>query len=109
LFEGRADQIAARLLHAAQEHPPLANDLRREAGYFQDNHRRMQYQALREDGFPIGSGLVESGCKRFRARFNGAGMRWSRPGIERLIPIRAAIMSQHFDQVWRQVYKSPPK
>jgi hypothetical protein len=108
LFEGHADQIAARLLQAAQAHPTLANDLRREAGYFQDNHRRMQYQELREDGFPIGSGMVESGCKRFRARFNGSGMRWSRPGIERLIPIRAAIMSQHFDQVWQQAYKLPP-
>jgi hypothetical protein len=108
LFEGHADQIAARLLQAAQAHPTLANDLRREAGYFQDNQRRMQYQELREDGFPIGSGMVESACKRFRARFNGSGMRWSRPGLERLIPIRAAIMSQRFDQLWQQAYKLPP-
>src|ERR1035437_4232177 len=34
--------------------------------------------------------VVESGCKQFRARFAGAGMRWSRPGAENLIPIRAA-------------------
>ena len=75
LFEGHADQIAARLLKAAQKHPTVADGLRREAGYFQDNHPRMQYQELREDGFPIGSGMVESGCKRFRKRFTGAGMR----------------------------------
>jgi len=108
LFEGHADQIAAQLPKAAQKNTPVADHLRREAGYFQDNHRRMQYQELREDGFPIGSGMVESGCKRFRKRFTGAGMRWSRPSIECLIPIRAAIMSHHFDQAWQAAYKSPP-
>jgi hypothetical protein len=107
LFGGHADQIASGLLQAAKKHSSLADGLRREAGYFRNNHSRMQYQELREDGFPIGSGMVESGCKRFRARFNGAGMRWSRPGIERLIPIRAAIMSHHFDQVWQRAYKPP--
>jgi hypothetical protein len=76
---------------AARTKPAVAAELRREAGYFLDNQRRMQYQELREDGFPIGSGMVESGCKRFRARFNEAGMRWSRPGIKRLLPVRAAI------------------
>jgi len=107
LFEGHAEQLAARLLEVAQDHPAGADALRREAGYFRDNHSRMQYQELREDGFPIGSGMVESGCKRFRARFNGAGMRWSRPSIGRLIPIRAAILSRHFDQTWQTAYKSP--
>ena len=109
LFEGHADRIATCLLQAAKKRPTIADGLRREAGYFSHNHARMQYQELREDGFPIGSGMVESGCKRFRARFVGAGMRWSRPSIERLIPIRAAIMSHHFDQLWSRVYKSPQK
>ena len=30
-----------------------------------------QYPELREDGFLIGSGMVESACKPFRTRFNG--------------------------------------
>lgn len=108
LFEGHADRIADQLLKAAQQHTPAADGLRREAGYFQEYAHRMQYQELREDGFPIGSGMVESGCKRFRKRFTGAGMRWSRPCIERLLPIRAAIMSRRFDQAWQAAYTSPP-
>lgn len=107
LFEGHAEQIAQDLRQAAPTKPAVAEGLHREAGYFQDHQRRMQYQELREDGFPIGSGMVESGCKRFRARFNGAGMHWSRPGIERLLPIRAAIMGRCFDHAWQNVYKSP--
>lgn len=62
---------------------------------------------LREDGFTIGSGMVESGCKQFRARFTGSGMRWSRPGVERLLPVRAAILSRRFDQAWNAAYSSP--
>jgi hypothetical protein len=46
----------------------LDKDLRAEAGYFEHNQRRMQYLEMREAGFPIGSGMVESGGKQFRAR-----------------------------------------
>ena len=58
--------------------------------------------------FPIGSGMVESGCKRFRARLARPGMRWSRPGAERLIPVRAAILSECFDEVWSAANNWPP-
>jgi hypothetical protein len=107
LFQGHADGIAAELTLRAASQPSAANDLRREACYFQDNQHRMQYQELREDGFPVGSGMVESACKQFRARLAGSGMRWSRPGIERLLPIRAAIMGHSFDDLWRAAYKPP--
>ena len=107
LFQGHADRLAEQLRAAATTHPSTADVLRREAGYFHENQRRMQYMELREDGFPIGSGMVESGCKQFRQRFTGPGMRWSRTGIERLLPIRAAIMSQRFQQLWKAVYTSP--
>lgn len=101
LFQGHADRIAAELMQTS------APDARGEASYFQDHQPRMPYQELREDGFPVGSGMVESACKQFRARLAGSGMRWSRPGIERLLPIRAAIMSHRFDDLWRAAYKPP--
>lgn len=108
LYQGQAWKVAATLHELAEEFPRARKELQTEAGYFESNKRRMQYLELREEGFPIGSGMVESGCKQFRARFTGAGMRWSRAGAERLIPIRAAILSDRFDEVWRSAYKSPP-
>ena len=107
LYQGHALRIAERLRELAHSHRRVANGLRKEAGYFEHNQRRMQYLETREDGFPIGSGMVESGIKQFRARFTRSGMRWSRSGAERLLPIRAAILSERFDQVWAAVYKSP--
>ena len=102
LFQGHADQIAARLTQASS--PALQT----EADYFDKHKRRMQYLEFREDGYPIGSGMVESEAKQFKARFCGPGMRWSRAGAERLIPIRAAIMGHQFDTLWPLVYNSPP-
>jgi hypothetical protein len=109
LFQGHADQIAHTLQQKAVGNSQRAKDLRTEAQFFENNKRRMQYLEFREDGYLIGSGPVESGAKQFKARFTGPGMRWSRAGIERLIPVRAAIMSSQFDDLWPSLYcNSPP-
>lgn len=105
LFEGQAAAVADCILEAAGRKRRVAKDLRLQAGYFRDNQRRMQYLEMRENEFPIGSGMVESGCKQFRERFTGPGMRWSRPGAERLLPVRAAILSRRFDALWARAYR----
>jgi hypothetical protein len=107
LFEGHAERVADCIARHANGKRKTAKELRVQAGYFRDNQRRMQYLELREDGFPIGSGLAESGCKQFRARFTGPGMRWSRTGAERLLPVRAAIMSNRYDKFWSALQAAP--
>jgi hypothetical protein len=109
LYQGHAQRIAQMIHRVSTAYPQqAAKMLRKEAAYLDKHKRRMQYMELREDGFVIGSGMVESGGKQFKSRFCGSGMRWSRDGIERLIPIRAAIMSRCFDTTWQAVYNSPP-
>ncbi len=107
LYQGHAWYVAEQIQALARTHPRVAKQLRAEAGYFENNRRRMQYLELREAGFPIGSGMVESGCKQYRARFNGAGMRWTRAGAEHLLPIRTAILSRRFEERWASVSISP--
>lgn len=68
--------------------------------YFHTHQRRMRYQEFREEGYPIGSGTVESGIKQFKARLTGPGMRWSRPGVERMLGVRGAVIGHNFDQLW---------
>ena len=109
LFQGHAETIARELKQQADRQPSRAQTLRTEAHYFESNQRRMQYLEFREEGYLIGSGMVESGAKQFKSRFSGAGMRWSRPGIERLIPIRSAILSGQFDDLWGEAYQNSPQ
>jgi hypothetical protein len=100
LYQGHAAYIADRLSHEAQQRPAIADGLLKEAGYFRNNWRRMQYLEYRENGWPIGSGMVEGGAKQFEARMRGPGMRWSRPGAHRMLAIRAAVISGRFDERW---------
>ena len=108
LYQGHAVYLAAELKAQAKTHRRVAAAVRKEAGYFETNVRRMQYLETREDGFPIGSGMVESGIKQFRARLAGPGMRWNRPSVERILPLRATILSGRFDQVWSSIYQPLP-
>ncbi|MHB0878676.1 MAG: hypothetical protein ACYC5O_21765 [Anaerolineae bacterium] len=56
----------------------------------------MDYGQMREQCWPIVSGVVESAGKQYKSRFAATGMRWSRQGTERLLPGRSAIMSNRF-------------
>lgn len=91
LFQGSASLIAAHLQSAG---------LPEHALYFHTHQRRMQYQEFREQGYPIGSGTVESGVKKFKARLTGPGMRWNRPNAESMLIIRGAVLAGDFDDLW---------
>jgi hypothetical protein len=93
LFAGLIDRIIRPLDQAG-----LSDHSR----YFQVHRRRMQYQEFRENGYPIGSGTIESGIKQFKARLSAAGMRWSRPGAQRMLVLRAAVLGHDFDRLWRR-------
>jgi hypothetical protein len=79
-------ELVRKLSEPAKNLQEVADDLLSESRYFSKNKRRMRYLSLREEGYVIGSRMVESGCKKFKERFCGPGMRWSKGGIERLIP-----------------------
>ena len=103
-----ADQIALTITQLAEEKSAERENLLQQAGYFDHHKHRMGYLELRTDGWVIGSGMVESGGKRFKDRFTKAGMRWSRAGAERLLPFRGAVMCRRFDERWMVAYNSPP-
>jgi hypothetical protein len=60
------------------------------ANYLTENSSRMNYKALREAGYDIGSGLIESGCKMVvKNRMGGAGMRWEGAGATAVLNLSA--------------------
>lgn len=91
LFMGRIHRLTRPLDKAG---------LQKHSHYFHTHKRRMQYHAFREEGYPIGSGSVESAIKQFKARLTGPGMRWSRPSAEVMLILRAAVLSDSFDALW---------
>jgi hypothetical protein len=77
------------------------NNLAELATYFERHQRRMQYLEYREDGFPIGSGTVESGVKQFKQRLTGTGMRWNIHNAQRMLVIHASVLSRDFHTLWQ--------
>ena len=107
LYQGDVARIISSLKRSAKRKPTLAKDLTREAGYFENNKRRMNYLEMRNEGWLLGSGTVESGAKQIKARLAGPGMKWSRRGAEHLLLLRTEIMSERFRSSWKSAYQLP--
>ena len=70
--------------------------------YFRKNKSRMKYNEYLANGWPIGSGIVESACKTVVGkRFKQSGMIWSKKGLKALLQFRVAYMSGRYDELWR--------
>lgn len=70
--------------------------------YFERNEPRMQYKHYRKLGYPIGSGVVESGCKHVIAQRMKitASMSWSETRAENLLQLRCLVRSSQWDRFW---------
>ncbi|MDQ6659489.1 MAG: hypothetical protein M3Z24_00825 [Chloroflexota bacterium] len=57
---------------------PQMEDIGKKLAYLEKREARMQYPQYQSQGWPIGSGIVESGNKVvMQARLKGAGMHWA--------------------------------
>jgi len=111
LLNGRRNHVLRELRrHARSLGPPpggvadddprkvLADNLR----YFENNASRMHYDVYRRKGYPIGSGVVESGCKHVIAQRMKitASMSWSRKRAEAILQLRGLVRSRQWDAFW---------
>jgi len=97
-----------RLLQAARKlgtsgGAVLAAAVTTELGYFEKNLTRMRYGEFRRQGFFIGSGVVEAGCKTVVGlRAKQSGMRWTETGLLAVLHTRCALLGGQFDSFWQQ-------
>ena len=79
-----------------------AEAVEKELGYFVNNVARMQYGTFRRQGFFIGSGVVEAGCKTIiGSRCKQSGMFWGEPGAENILALRCIQSSRRLDEFWK--------
>jgi hypothetical protein len=97
LWEGEFDNVLSALqahINPNQEDDPIQKAIT----YFQNNRHRMCYPQFRAQGYQIGSGTIESGCKRvIGARLKQAGMTWTLQGARQVIKARAMFLSNEWD------------
>ncbi len=88
----------------AKTHPRkvLAENL----GYFQRHRQHMDYPTYRARGWPIGSGITESGVKRFGKRLKGTEQFWTIDGAEAILALRSLWLSE--DEVSQHYWLGSP-
>lgn len=70
--------------------------------YFVTNVERMQYGTFRKQGYFIGSGVIEAGCKTVvGSRCKQSGMFWSQTGAENILRLRCIKLSRSWENFWK--------
>lgn len=88
----------------------LKGDAMREFKYFSSNVARMKYDEYRNNGWFIGSGVIESGCKTvIGQRFKQSGMIWSLKGAKALLPLRTLYKSNRLEEFFQHLVKGLPQ
>jgi hypothetical protein len=77
-------------------------EVQRELDYLERNRTRMDYLRYRKQGWFIGSGVVEAGCKRvIGQRLKQSGMFWTEAGATAVLSLRCALLSAGgWDHLW---------
>ena len=85
----------------------IHEELRKLIGYFENNRHRTDYPTYRHNGWDIGSGPTEAGCKIIGERLKGSGMRWVEDGAATVAALRALYVSggKLWDGFWAQPHR----
>jgi hypothetical protein len=71
--------------------------------YLRKREPQMPYPQFQADGWPIGSGSVESGNKVvMQARLKGAGMRWRPSNVNPMLALRNMVYNERWCEGWQQ-------
>jgi hypothetical protein len=104
LDAGEVDVIIAAIKELAAHAPRVRDELRQQAEYFETNTLRMCYKYFRAQGFFVGSGVVEAGCKTVIGhRLKQSGMRWTVAGANAVIALRCQLLSDRWEEVWSRL------
>jgi hypothetical protein len=87
----------------------LERDLAQQKGiqehldYLRKREGLMQYPQFRQQGWPIGSGMVESANKNVvEARLKGTGMHWERNHVNPMLTLRNAVCNDRWRKMWQK-------
>lgn len=98
------DQIATVIAQAKamQQVLPGFVDPEDNVGFFERHQGRMRYGHYRKEGWFIGSGVVEAGCRNVVGkRLKQSGMFWSEAGATCVLNFRTLLLSNRFDSFWK--------
>ena len=108
LWSGKVKKVEAALEELGLDHKHWPDEVRQAPGYFEGNRKRMRYNEFRADGYPIGSGTVESGINTVvHHRMKRPGRGWERSNGQAMLAGLSELHSGRFDHAWTATLPSP--
>lgn len=94
------DALLTELRQLQSQHPQ-SKLIQENLTYLEKRVMQMQYPHFQEQGWPIGSGCVESANKLVvEARLKGAGMHWQRENVDPMLSLRNLVCSDRWSEDW---------
>ena len=104
LDEGRIEELAQGLEQQLPRKGKRRGQGLKKINYFVKRAEQMRYGEFRRQGFFVGSGVIEAGCKTLIGkRFKNSGMFWSRKGANAIIAARCCLYSGRFEDFWANI------
>ena len=105
LLEGRSSDVAGGIRRSATKRG-LSHAQRKGADkcadYLVAKRKLLHYEDYLPAGLPIASGVIEGACRHLvEDRLGITGARWTVPGAEAVLRLRALRSSGNFDEYWR--------
>jgi len=105
LLEGRSSDLAGGIRRSATKRglsPEQRKGADACADYLVAKRKLLHYEVYLPAGLPITSGVIEGACRHLvEDRLGITGARWTVPGAEAVLQLRALRSSGDFDEYWR--------
>lgn len=103
------EKVIAQLRAVAAPHAQK-RELTSKLSYLESRLPQMQYGQFVAQGWPIGSGMVESANKLVvEERLKGAGKRWAGENVNPLLALRNALCNERWEECWGVIEQSQRK
>ena len=101
LDKGKIEKLVGALRAIHSTNAEVAEKIRIEADYFENNAERMRYPQFRRQHLFVGSGVIEAGCKTvIGSRLKQSGMFWTVRGANAILALRCCHLNGRFEDYW---------
>jgi len=102
LWHGHVEHVVTALQILDWEQITCPEDIRNSPSYFETRKQYMDYESLRHEGYPIGSGTVESGINTVvHHRMKRQGRGWKRSHAQAMMAALGELHSDRFQLAWQ--------
>jgi len=99
LRHGQEKKLLREVAGVKKRRGAAGKNIAREQSHFASQSFRMNYQEIARQGWPIGSGPVESACRQKQCRFKRPGQFWTPSGFRHLAALDEARHNKHWNQL----------